>query len=30
MQIRVAKEVYIPYDSGENQNKTQEDFFVTV
>lgn len=30
MQIRVEKEVYIPYDSGEKQNKTQADFFMTV
>lgn len=30
MQIRVEKEVYIPYDSGEKQNKTQAHFCMTV
>lgn len=30
MQIRVEKEVYTPYDSGEKQNKTQADFFTAV
>lgn len=30
MQIWVEKEVYIPYKSGEKQNKTRADFLRTV